>query len=284
MPRLFACLILLLIACPIAPVRAAEGYANCAHYVDSLPTSIGTQGVWCLRHDLSTNIASGNAITITTNNVSIDCNDFKLGGLAAGAGSQAYGIYANDRQNVAVRHCNVRGFLGGIRLVGDNASGYLVEDNRLDNNLRVGINAQGKDAAVRRNRVYDTGGATGLDASWGISAAGHVDDNIVDGLFADAANGTTIGIDLSAVGSEACGNIVRGLMPSGTGLAYGVRVLGGHDSVTRNRIVAPAPVSGTAIAGAGAGSTFCGGNFVANFDTGWSGCQVPAGRENASNP
>ena len=51
--------------------HAAQSLDTCAGFLDTLPTTISTQGVWCLRHDLSTNIASGNAITVATNNVTI---------------------------------------------------------------------------------------------------------------------------------------------------------------------------------------------------------------------
>ena len=121
--------------------RAAQSYDNCAGFIDSLPATISTQGVWCLRKDLATSMTSGNAINITTNNVTIDCNDFKIGGLGAGNASTTSGIYANNRQNVTVRHCNVRGFHYGIIFNG--GAGHLVEDNRLDNSLYRGIYVSG---------------------------------------------------------------------------------------------------------------------------------------------
>lgn len=63
-------------------------------------TSIRTeQGVWRLRADISTAVSSGNAITVNSNNVIIDCNHFKPGGLAAGIGTQAIGIAGFDRLN-----------------------------------------------------------------------------------------------------------------------------------------------------------------------------------------
>jgi hypothetical protein len=68
----------------VPPAQAAESYDNCSGYIDSVPAVIATQGTWCLRKDLSTAQTSGNAIEIAANNVVIDCNDFKLGGLAAG--------------------------------------------------------------------------------------------------------------------------------------------------------------------------------------------------------
>ncbi|HEY0661599.1 MAG TPA: hypothetical protein VGD21_09825, partial [Lysobacter sp.] len=69
----------ILLAGPVAPApaQAAQSYDNCTGFIDSLPATITTQGTWCLRKDLSTAMSSGNAITIATNNVTIDCNDFK---------------------------------------------------------------------------------------------------------------------------------------------------------------------------------------------------------------
>src|SRR6185369_12584927 len=94
--------------------RAAESYDNCSGTVASLPAVISTQGTWCFKQDLATSITFGNAITVTTNNVTLDCNNFKLGGLAAGVGTHAYGVYAGGygagRSNITVRNCNVRGF------------------------------------------------------------------------------------------------------------------------------------------------------------------------------
>jgi len=71
-----------LLAVP-SPASAAETYDICAGYIESLPATISRQGVWCLRKNLSASIGNGNAITIATNDVTIECNDFRGGGLAA---------------------------------------------------------------------------------------------------------------------------------------------------------------------------------------------------------
>src|SRR5207342_2748301 len=116
MTRFYSCgLMLWLLALLLSPglAKAAESYDNCSGTIVSLPATISTQGTWCLKQDLATAITSGAAITINTNNVTIDCNNFKLGGLAAGLGTSAVGIYASGRQNTKVRHCNIRGFFNG---------------------------------------------------------------------------------------------------------------------------------------------------------------------------
>src|SRR5688572_11288780 len=73
---------------------AARSYDTCTGYVESLPATIGSPGQWCLRRDLSTAQTSGAAITVAANNVTLDCNDFKLGGLSAGLDTLAHGMAA----------------------------------------------------------------------------------------------------------------------------------------------------------------------------------------------
>jgi parallel beta-helix repeat protein len=227
--------------------------------------------VWCLRHDLATNIASGNAIEIATNNVTIDCNDFKVGGLAAGEASQTAGIYANARQNATVRHCNVRGFYKGIYL---NGGGHLVEDNRLDNNLYSGITVEGDNGLVRGNRVFDTGGSTfSTGDAIGISATADVVDNIVDGVFTAGITNEVAGISVGTSGTQVSGNVVSRLaLAGGVGTAYGVELNGSNVvTVSRNRIAAGASaLNGTGIKGSDA--TFCIGNTVANFSAAMTSC------------
>jgi len=214
----------LLFAAP--PALAAESYDNCTGFITSLPTTISTQGTWCLKQDLATAITSGAAITINTNNVTIDCNNFKLGGLAAGVGTAAYGIFAQDRVNETVRHCNIRGFYVGISFSGAAGGGHTVEDNRFDGNTRLGMIIQGDGSVVRRNRVFDTGGTTGLANAFGIYTQFSVDvlDNTVSGVTtASGSNGYTFGIlAYNNPNGRITGNIVRGLAPDGSGNAAAI--------------------------------------------------------------
>jgi len=75
-----------------APASAAESYDSCTGFIDAVPTVITTPGTWCLRHDIGTTASNIHAIDIQTNNVTIDCSDFKLGNVAAGTGTQSIGI------------------------------------------------------------------------------------------------------------------------------------------------------------------------------------------------
>jgi parallel beta-helix repeat protein len=255
--------------------HAARSYDSCTGFVDSVPATITTPGVWCLRKDLGTSVTSGNAVTIAANNVTLDCNDFKLGGLEAGKRSSTRGIRAGNRQNVAVRHCNVRGFHVGIDIFG--GAGHLVEDNRLNGNLYVGISVHGENSLVRRNRVYDTGGAVDSSYSYGILSKASVIDNTVDGVFAMAADASSRGIELYGRGRIVRNNQVRRLTTAGAGTAVGIS----SDSPTMvcdgNQVISSYPISGTAINGS---SGFCRNNTVAGFSNLITNCDDAGGNVN----
>jgi hypothetical protein len=263
-----------------APGFAAESYDNCSGYIDSVPATIATQGTWCLRDDLSTAMTSGNAIEIQTHNVTIDCNGFKLGGLAAGPASGAYGIMATgDRRNVTVRNCTIRGFWIGIVLSG---GGALVEDNLLDLNLTRGIEVGGQHNLVQRNHVLDTG-CSFCAYSTAIHVTGDAIDNIVSGMASGATNTYPVGIYLDGIGTVARGNRVQGLVVNGEGNAMGIWAGGmaqyftGQQGIVGNVVTSPVGVTGVGIRGTGVNEAFCSDNHVAGFSILFIGCQMVAG-------
>lgn len=180
----------LLLCAGSTAASAAESYDTCTGFINSVPAVISTQGTWCLRQDLSTAIGTGNAITIATNNVTLDCNNFKLGGLPAGAGTDARGIGANDRSNITVRRCNVRGFVCGILIdhaPGVISGGHVIENNRLDGNKSAAIFVRGDNSTIRGNIALDTGGTTIDSGTMAILTFGKVDviDNTISGVYAN---------------------------------------------------------------------------------------------------
>jgi hypothetical protein len=165
---------------------------------------------------VATAIASGNAVTVATNNVTIDCNDFKLGGLAAGTATTATGIGAANHFNTTVRHCNIRGFFYGLMFSG---GAHTIEDNRFDGNTWTAMDIEGDGSIIRRNRVFDTGGSTQTNAATGIVVLNSADvlDNIVSGVTATGA-GFAIGINTqSNPDGTVAGNHVRQLVSDGSG-------------------------------------------------------------------
>ena len=256
-------------ALPCAGLASADT-TNCIN-ITSIPTVIAAQGIYCLKQDLATSQAGINAIEIQTNNVTIDCNDHRIGGLAAGIATVSTGIYAIDRVNITVRNCNVRGFRWGIAIYGS-GGGHLVEDNRLDQNTEAGIMVVGDDSSiVRRNRVMNTGGRPGSTSSTAIEVLGDVIDNVVDGMHgpADVADFRADGIYPGGVGNTpgtgfvVSGNRVRNLVPKGTGVANGIGVAGTGIVVRDNNIAQPSMTPGQGVYCSLSATLY--GNRITNF-------------------
>ena len=207
-------LVLLALFLGAAPARAET--VNCTA-ITALPAVITVQGVYCFTGDLATAMTSGHAIDIQTNNVVLDLNGFKLGGLAAGPGTVANGIFASDRQNITIKNGTIRGFLRGIILQQDSGDfgasrGHVVEAIRADQNTRSGIAVGGSGTIVRNNQVVATGGTTVFGAkadAFGISVGGAgprvLNNDVIDTV--KQGSGTARGIFFDgAVGGLAVNN------------------------------------------------------------------------------
>lgn len=222
------------------PMTAKAETTECKEIV-SVPTVISEQGIWCAKKDLSVSITSGVAIEITVNNVTIDFNGFKLGGLAGGPESLATGVRATGRKNITIRGANIRGFFDGI--VFDGGAGFLVEDSSFDQNIRTTIIAgQGlgqqpvEGAVIRRNRVISM--APG-DLMVGILAGGtniSLEDNIIANLNSDTGTAFPFAF-VGTSGAQIVGNTVNSISAPDSTAFY---VSGSRDlTFERNKIVSP---------------------------------------------
>jgi hypothetical protein len=218
---LAACLLLL-------PAQRAQAETSNCTAINSLPTTITSQGVYCLKKDLSTSISSGAAITIASNNVTIDCNDWKIGGLAGGPGTQAVGIESDGRKNITIRNCGIRGFKHGIWADGPATAAYhLIENNRIDLSTMIGIFVWVDSFTIRGNRILDTAG----DDLWAVgiyaTGEGEVLDNTVAGVSAGSNSGLAYGIYAENPGTGAIisRNRVSGLS-SVQGAQHGIATMG----------------------------------------------------------
>ena len=233
-------------------VHAAESYDNCTGFITSLPATISTQGTWCLKQDLSTAITSGEAITVNANNVILDCNHFKLGGLAAGLTTFVDGVYTNDHFNVTVRRCSIRGFFRGILFLsttGSSGGGHVIEDNRFDGNTFGGAVIMGDGSVIRRNRIYNTGGSTVQAAAYGVYSVFSIDifDNIIAGVAStNGDNGWASGIRaVSPISTRTIGNAIRGVVADGTGNAEGISIQTDDHVVIRSNDLAGDAAAGS---------------------------------------
>jgi hypothetical protein len=257
----------LLLAAAVTPCAfAAESYDNCTGVITTLPTTISTQGTWCLKANLTTGITTGNAITVTTNNVTIDCNDYKIGGLPAGDATNAIGIAAVDKLNTTIRRCGIRGFQYGVRLSGPNTSGTLIEDNRLDQNTFRAIEVEGGGHVVRQNRIVDTGGRPASTSTVGIFVNGSeslISENLISGLTVTNPGGLLMGIAAMGGTSEISRNMITGLVPN-QGINRAITVGSSRASAVRgNTILSNPSISGSAVTANGA--NLCADNKIVGY-------------------
>jgi hypothetical protein len=193
----------------LAGTARADETTFCNTFITTLPFTITAQGHYCFDRNLSTAITAGNAITINSDFVVLDLNNFKLGGGSGGLATQAIGVFANNHRNITVRGGNIRGFRYGIRILEGTAGlsgGHLIENNVLDGNTHYAAEVVGDAVLIRNNTIANTGGeTTPVDAwSYGIHSfsnlspggASVVRDNVVTNTFFNqTGGGDSFGID-----------------------------------------------------------------------------------------
>jgi len=272
-----------------APGARAE-VNNCTQ-ITSLPTTLTTQGTYCLKGDLSTAVASGAAITVATNNVILDCNQFKVGGLAAGPSTTARGISAVGRNNLVIRNCNIRGFRWGISIEG--GAGHVVEDNRLDGNTFMGVAIFAADGTIiRRNHVVDTGGSLPIDVfpfggAYGLGLqsglGGIIEDNSVVNVTATAgSNGPAYGIVTLTTNAIVRRNGVISIIAAGSGQGHAVTFTSGARGTAADNVVIN-PVAAAAYGVNGGASVICARNLATGFTQGATNPSCVDGGGNVAN-
>ena len=217
----------------------------------SVPYTITAQGAYCLVQNLSTPVATGNAITINSDFVVLDMKGFKIGGGAAGPGTLTNGVYARDRKNVTIKNGNLRGFFRAVFLEDDSGSftasqGHLVLRVRADENTYAGLHVQGRGNVLRANQVVTTGGST---------------------VF--GADGDAYGIRTDGGAVRVLDNDVTDTRPMGAGSAFAVSVDTAAGAVVeKNRIASSAPVASYGVRAAGGANVLVIGNRVSGTSFG----------------
>jgi hypothetical protein len=139
-------------------VPSLRAETNTCKPVTSLPFVISNSGIYCLTRDFSVNMPDGQAISINASHVVLDLNGHRIGNLSAGPTTQADGIYSTGHINLNIKNGTIRGFRNAISLIpGDDDSGIVIEDLRLDRNVEAGVLVLGKGAIVRNNQILETG-------------------------------------------------------------------------------------------------------------------------------
>lgn len=254
---------------------------NCTA-ISSAPYIISAPGFYCLTADLTTNNPSSGfyAISIQADNVVLDLNGHRIGGVAAGAGTQAIGITAVDKRYITIRNGSIRGYRVGISAGDSNqfgattAQGWLIENLRLDQNTYIGIFLAAKNSIARNNRIIATGNGSTPSSTEavGIYAAGHnirILENDITQL--SASFGGVIGIWMNyANGAFVSGNRISDL--SSPSWATAIEVYAADQGIIRHNsmLLASAP-SSTGLALSGTTNFVYLDNIAQGFGTAYSG-------------
>ncbi len=220
-----------------------------------VPVIITVQGVYCFKSHIATS-TSATAIEIQTNNVTIDFNHFKLGGLAA-RGANGYGVYAENRKNITLRNANIRGFAIGVAFVDTSSTGvdklsggHIIENSRFDSNRFTGIDISGAGNSVRGNKIINTGGATNYSSATGILTRGpgvEIIDNHVHNTFSSTSYAAGIRLLSYSHAAQVLHNRVSESR-STVGDTYGIyHESGGNVLIQDNQIVNTSVTGTTAI-------------------------------------
>ena len=237
---------LLLAAVMLAPLPAA---AQACTQINSLPATLNSPGKYCLAASHTVNMTSGNAITIASNDVTLDCDGNTIKNTATSNNGSSTGVYVSSRNGITIKNCRiVGGFTNGIDmfqlLSGANANYYnTIQDNQVAGPYHHGIRAYGSAVEIVNNRIYDIGGQANSYAI-GIRVGGSANAyrlHVVRGNYIAGTNSpytAAYGIfsDNSLVSAFLDNGIVGTSAKTGK-IAYGMYIKGQHNRMTDNHVV-----------------------------------------------
>jgi hypothetical protein len=178
--------------------------------ITSLPYTINTPGVYVLNQSLHYTSGSGNAITVTASNVTINLNGYGITNTSDQTKTQARGISSNNVENLTVENGEIFGFFDGIILNGPNSGvsfnvGHVLQGLRLAYCTSVGIILANASNCVIQNCQLSSIGTTGggvqvSGGAFGIEIVSLIGGNRV--YRNQVLNATSVGFLGGAIGSQ----------------------------------------------------------------------------------
>lgn len=283
-PRRVAAALLLLSA---AAPAGAETFATCDHFINAVPATLSSAGVYCLVQDVITGVTTGAAITVASNNVTLDCNGYKIGGMAAGPDTEAIGVSIDGggglgtRANFLMRNCSVRGFATGLWSRG--APGLVIEDNRFEQIRKTGVDLIYPPGFIlRRNLISDTGGPGSHIAVNASGDGGEVSDNLIRNTYSTDGGSAYGLVGGNCRGCVISGNRILGLAGgNNTGMTLGPSGINAEELRVVGNTITRLDGVGTGFAGIQADG-LCKDNTINGSFSIAVGCEASAG--NLINP
>ena len=167
----------------LVPQTVSAQSSDCT-VIGSIPATIGSPGKYCMAADAMVDMTVGVAITIASDDVTLDCRDHTLSNAASANDGSSIGIFASSVANIIVRNCRVvGGFTDAIHIHQpmaqyNSAFYYRIEDNSILGtnspvNNAFAIFSDGSIGSVfRDNTISGTAASsTGSFRSYGIRIA-----------------------------------------------------------------------------------------------------------------
>jgi hypothetical protein len=203
----------------LASLFSVHAFAESSHctVISSVPTTLSKAGLYCLTEDLA-HSASGPAITIDADNVTVDLNGHTLRAIRSpGVAEVSYqGFAVSGHKYFSIIDGVINGFTIAV-FVSDTtktkAAGGLVADLRVLKSINpLGIDCDG--CVVRNNTIIDSKPISGQ------------------------TNTTVIGIAVDGTGNQVTGNRVYGTVNGSTSYfaAAGIEVDGDNSVVSNNYV------------------------------------------------
>jgi hypothetical protein len=223
--------------------------------ITSLPYTISLPGFYCLTDNLSYT-GSGDGITISSNDVTLDLMGFRLKGPGPNATVNNFGIRMTGRQNVEIRNGTLSGWWQGVRE--DGGARHRALNLRVENSVG-GIFFGGAVGAqfLVKGCIVDVGiGNVGIYLQGGIASGNVVSSNDGDGIdLADGGNmignsvtNCRIGINGRATPG---GSTISGNSATNCSL-YGIQCIGASSVIGNTVVTGPVGSVGIFIGSAAA--------------------------------
>lgn len=215
--NLFIALFSLLLLTAFAAVAQSDFYVipsarGVGTPIETLPYTISNSGLYYLTKNLTYTAASGNAISVEANDVTIDLMGFNLSGPGTG---QATGIYMSHRSNVEIRNGTISNFpLYGIREAGSTGRDHRIINVRVSGvktgeSAGYGIMLFGSSHLVKDCSVF-TNNYTGIYVLYGSRISGNV-------VYNNDGSGIQAGAGCSIINNTVYNNKNTGIATTGSG-------------------------------------------------------------------
>ena len=196
-------LILILVLAATANAQTVSPYPA-PTIIKTVPYIINSPGYYQLGADLTATNTTGNIITISASNVTLDFAGHYISGPSNNTASKIVGVYASEEGNLVIQNGTVAFCYQGIYLTGNGTSNSLNINQRVQNMLvtycyTCGIQfTSASNSVIAQNRIsfiLNGSGVSHVEGIYDNAGTGNIaDGNIITNVTNTVTNGVSAGI------------------------------------------------------------------------------------------